>query len=70
MAGQKHAVAVANDPKPPIVVRRETVSEQRKKAFNCIVDESALIAGVKAPGLFPRWIQHDYIRIFVPLQSA
>jgi hypothetical protein len=36
--------------------------------FNCIVDESALIAGVKAAYL-KDWVIKGDIRIFLPLQS-
>jgi hypothetical protein len=70
MAGQKHAMAVAAAPKPLTVARRGTVTGQRNKTFNCIVDESALIDGVVTESLFQPWIRNNYIRVFVPLQST
>jgi hypothetical protein len=42
-----------------------------RKVFNCIVDDTALIAGVKhatRDGI-RKWVSQDAIRLFVPLQS-
>lgn len=43
----------------------------KRKVFNCIVDDTALIAGVKhstRDGI-RKWVLQDAIRLFVPLQS-
>lgn len=43
-----------------------------RKVFNCIVDESALVAGVKhttRDGI-RKWVAQDAIRLFIPLQSV
>jgi hypothetical protein len=39
-----------------------------RKSYNCIVDESALTAGVKA-GTLKKWLIRGDICMFVPLQS-
>ena len=43
----------------------------KRKIFNCIVDETALIAGVKKSTRdgIRKWIAQDAIRLYVPLHS-
>lgn len=43
----------------------------RRKVFNCIVDDTALIAGVKKSTRdgIRKWISQDAIRLFVPLHT-
>ena len=43
----------------------------KRKVFNCIVDDTALIAGAKKSTRdgIRKWIQQDAIRLFVPLHS-
>jgi hypothetical protein len=43
----------------------------KRKVFNCIVDDTALIAGVKKSTRdgIRKWIAQDAIRLYVPLQS-
>lgn len=42
-----------------------------RKIFNCIVDDTALIAGVKKSTRdgIRKWVANDAIRLFVPLHS-
>jgi hypothetical protein len=42
-----------------------------RKMFNCIVDDTALIAGVKKSTRdgVRKWVANDAIRLFVPLHS-
>ena len=40
----------------------------QRKLFNCIVDDTVLVAGVKT-GLLKKWVTRGDVRIFVPLQS-
>lgn len=44
----------------------------KRKIFNCIVDDSALIAGAKKSTRdgIRKWITQDAIRLFVPLYSG
>jgi hypothetical protein len=43
----------------------------KRKVFNCIVDDTALIAGVKKSTRdgIRKWISQGAIRLFVPLHS-
>jgi hypothetical protein len=43
----------------------------KRKIFNCIVDDTALIAGVKKSTRdgIRKWIAQDAIRLYVPLHS-
>jgi hypothetical protein len=43
----------------------------KRKVFNCIVDDTALIAGVKKSTRdgIRKWISQDAIRLYVPLHS-
>lgn len=43
----------------------------KRKVFNCIVDDTALIAGVKKSTRdgIRKWIAQDAIRLYVPLHS-
>jgi hypothetical protein len=52
----------------PQTEKIEGPEQTDREPFNCIVDESALIAGVKAAYL-KEWVIKGDIRIFVPLQS-
>jgi len=42
-----------------------------RKVFNCIVDESALVAGVKTATRngIRQWVKNGQIRLFVPLHG-
>ena len=44
----------------------------RRKVFNCIVDDTALVAGVKKTTRdgIRKWINHGAINLLVPLHSA
>lgn len=55
--------------KPEIAMRAP--EPPRRKVFNCIVDDTALIAGVKKSTRdgIRKWISQDAIRLFVPLHS-
>jgi hypothetical protein len=52
----------------PRAGKRDIRNQPHRKTFNCIVDESALIAGVKAAYL-KKWIIKGDVCMFVPLQS-
>jgi hypothetical protein len=43
----------------------------KRKVFNCIVDDTAIIAGVKKSTRdgIRKWISQDAIRLYVPLHS-
>lgn len=43
----------------------------KRKVFSCIVDDTALIAGVKKSTRdgIRKWIAQDAIRLYVPLHS-
>jgi len=50
----------------------ERILEQpQRKMFNCIVDDTALIAGAKKSTRdgIRKWVSQDAIRLFVPLHS-
>jgi hypothetical protein len=50
----------------------ERAPEQpKRKIFNCIVDDTALIAGAKKSTRdgIRKWVSQDAIRLFVPLHS-
>ncbi|CAA9965271.1 hypothetical protein PTNB73_07503 [Pyrenophora teres f. teres] len=55
--------------KPDIAVRAP--EPPKRKVFNCIVDDTALIAGVKKSTRdgIRKWILQDAIRLFVPLHT-
>jgi hypothetical protein len=53
----------------PRAGKRDAHTHVPRKTFNCIVDESALIAGVKAAYL-KKWIVKGDVCMFVPLQST
>lgn len=63
-----HAVHNRTAPMSPRAARRDAPTHTPHKTFNCIVDESALIAGVKAADL-QQWIMRGDICMYVPLQS-
>lgn len=48
-----------------------TPEQPKRKIFNCIVDDTALIAGAKKSTRdgIRKWISQDAIRLFVPLHS-
>ena len=56
-------------PKPEAAAR--TPEPPTRKVFNCIVDDTALIAGVKKSTRdgIRKWISQGAIRLFVPLHS-
>lgn len=43
-----------------------------RRVFNCIVDDSALVAGVKRSTRngIRQWVKHGQIRLFVPLHGV
>lgn len=45
--------------------------QQGRKIFNCIVDDSALVAGVKRSTRngIRQWVKNGQIRLFVPLHG-
>lgn len=53
-------------------VRVRAPEQPKRKIFNCIVDDTALIAGVKKSTRdgIRKWIAQDAIRLFVPLHST
>jgi hypothetical protein len=55
--------------KPDTMVRAP--EPPKRKVFNCIVDDTALIAGVKKSTRdgIRKWISQGAIRLFVPLHS-
>ncbi|RAR15425.1 hypothetical protein DDE83_001254 [Stemphylium lycopersici] len=55
--------------KPEIAMRAP--EPPKRKVFNCIVDDTALIAGVKKSTRdgIRKWISQDAIRLFVPLHT-
>lgn len=58
--------------KPADVAAAMRAPEQpKRKVFNCIVDDTALIAGVKKSTRdgIRKWISQGAIRLFVPLHS-
>jgi hypothetical protein len=48
-----------------------TPEQPKRKIFNCIVDDTALIAGAKKSTRdgIRKWVSQDAIRLFVPLHS-
>jgi hypothetical protein len=57
-------------PAPPDAATRAPEPPQRK-LFNCIVDDTALIAGVKKSTRdgIRKWVAQGSIRLYVPLHS-
>ena len=51
---------------------RTTPEPPSRKVFNCIVDDTALIAGVKKSTRdgIRKWVGQGSIRLFVPLHST
>ena len=49
-----------------------TGAQQAMKVFNCIVDDSALVAGVKRSTRngIRQWVKSGQIRLFVPLHGT
>lgn len=47
-------------------------SQPTRKIFNCIVDDSALVAGVKKSTRngIRQWVKNGQIRLFVPLHGG
>lgn len=45
--------------------------QQGRKVFNCIVDDTALVAGVKKSTRngIRQWVKNGQIRLFVPLHG-
>jgi hypothetical protein len=58
----------ANDVRP----RASELPTTTRKVFNCIVDDTALIAGVKSSTRdgIRKWVSQGAIRLFVPLHST
>lgn len=67
-------------PKPKMRPRQRPTSQQgafpparatARKVFNCIVDDSALVAGVKRSTRngIRQWVKNGQIRLFVPLHG-
>ena len=50
---------------------RAAPEQPTRKIFNCIVDDTALIAGAKKSTRdgIRKWVSQDAIRLFVPLHS-
>jgi hypothetical protein len=48
-----------------------TPEQPKRKIFNCIVDDTALIAGAKKSTRdgIRKWVTQDAMRLFVPLHS-
>ena len=55
----------------PVATPR-TIEPPTKKIFNCIADDSALLAGAKKSTRdgIRKWIANGQIRLFVPLYST
>lgn len=47
-------------------------TQPARKVFNCIVDDTALVAGVKKSTRngIRQWVKNGHIRLFVPLHGA
>lgn len=58
-------------PRPDEGRLRAAPEPPTRKVFNCIVDDTALIAGAKKSTRdgIRKWIAQDAIRLFVPLHS-
>lgn len=52
-------------------VQQQQQQQQGRKIFNCIVDDSALVAGVKRSTRngIRQWVKNGQIRLFVPLHG-
>ena len=48
---------------------RGGIPSSTRKIFNCIIDDTALVAGVKKSTRngIRHWVKHGHIRLFVPL---
>ena len=48
---------------------RTTMPSSTRKIFNCIIDDTALVAGVKKSTRngIRHWVKNGHIRLFVPL---
>ncbi|KAG9661232.1 hypothetical protein KCU64_g2688, partial [Aureobasidium melanogenum] len=58
-------------PAEPLVATPRTIEPPTKKIFNCIADDSALLAGAKKSTRdgIRKWIANGQIRLFVPLYT-
>lgn len=56
---------------PPIPVVAAAGLAPARKIFNCIVDDTALVAGVKRSTRngIRQWVKNGQIRLFVPLHG-
>src|ERR1700760_946117 len=53
---------------PRAAAQRSRAQTLPRRMFNCIVDDTVLIAGVKT-NLLKKWVSRGDVRIFVPLSS-
>lgn len=67
MRARQRPVSQHGTPPPP----RTTGAKPTRKVFNCIVDDSALVAGVKksTKNGIRQWVRNGQIRLFVPLHA-
>jgi hypothetical protein len=59
-------------PAETAIATPRTIEPPTKKIFNCIADDSALLAGAKKSTRdgIRKWIANGQIRLFVPLYST
>ncbi|EME50169.1 hypothetical protein DOTSEDRAFT_68887 [Dothistroma septosporum NZE10] len=67
MRTRQRPVSQQGTPPPP----RSIAAKPTRKIFNCIVDDSALVAGVKKSTRngIRQWVRNGQIRLFVPLHA-
>ncbi|KAK0268726.1 hypothetical protein LTR35_015298 [Friedmanniomyces endolithicus] len=70
-AGARSRPVSHHGPQTPYAPAQAAAVQPTRKVFNCIVDDSALVAGVKRSTRngIRQWVKNGHIRLFVPLHA-
>lgn len=70
-AGARSRPVSHHGPQTPYAPAQAAAVQPTRKVFNCIVDDSALVAGVKRSTRngIRQWVKNGHIRLFVPLHG-
>lgn len=66
---QAGLTARRNDSRPRSIDRPPANTAKGSEALSCIIDDSALLAGLKEQSDLKQWIRDNAINVFVPLSS-